>query len=280
MSRQKKASEIKVYRIGIIEDDTHKQVWAMKLTLSGLIIASVVLLFAIAMINYCIVAFTPIRTTIPGYPDAASRNMAVQNALRIDSLETIITRWDLYSENLSRIVDGKEPIRLDSLIKSSVKESKGGTDFMKAQDSILRKTVKEAEQFEVAGKPRNLHIEGLHFFTPLKGVVSEAYDPVLHPYVDITAPAGSLVLSVLDGTVVYASWNDETGYVIAIQHSGDILSVYKHNQKLLKKQGDKVSAGYPISLVGSTGTLSTGDHLHFELWYKGEAVDPAQYIGF
>jgi len=280
MSRQKKASEIKVYRIGIIEDDTHKQVWARKLTMSGLIIAFVVLIFAVTAVIYCLVAFTPLKTTIPGYPDATTRNMAVQNALKIDSLETIITRWELYSENLSRIVDGKEPIRLDSLIKSSTAVSEGDSDYMAAQDSILRKTVRDAEQFEVAGKPRNLQIEGLHFFTPLKGVVSQAYDPVIHPYIDITAPSGSVVLSVLDGTVVYDGWNDETGYVIAIQHQGDIMSVYKHNQKLLKKQGDKVSAGSPVALVGSTGTLSTGDHLHFELWHKGEAVDATKYISF
>jgi len=271
---------MKVYRLGIIEDDTHKQVWARKLTLSGLIIAAVVLLFAVTAAIYCLIAFTPVRTTIPGYPDASSRNMAVQNALKIDSLETIITRWELYSENLSRIVDGKEPIRLDSLIRKNADTVGRDPDFMAAQDSILRKTVKEAEQFDVAGKPRNLQIEGVHFFSPLKGIVSQAFDPVLHPYMDITAPAGSVVLSVLDGTVIFAGWNDETGYVIAIQHSGDIVSIYKHNQKLLKKQGDKVTAGSAVALVGSTGNLTTGDHLHFELWYKGDAVDASKYISF
>ena len=120
----------------------------------------------------------------------------------------------------------------------------------------------------------------MHFFTPLKGVVSQGYDPLLHPYIDITAPANSVVMSVLDGTVINAGWSDDSGYTIQIQHSDDIVSIYKHNQKLLKKTGDKVTAGSPVALVGNTGALTTGDHLHFELWYRGEAVDPTKYINF
>lgn len=102
----------------------------------------------------------------------------------------------------------------------------------------------------------------------------------MHPYIDITAPANSVVMSVLDGTVIGAGWSDDSGYTIQIQHSNDIVSIYKHNQKLLKRTGDKVSAGSPVALVGNTGALTTGDHLHFELWYRGEAVDPTKYIKF
>ncbi|MBO5195408.1 MAG: M23 family metallopeptidase, partial [Bacteroidales bacterium] len=82
------------------------------------------------------------------------------------------------------------------------------------------------------------------------------------------------------GTVIFSGWSDEVGYTIQIQHENDIVSIYKHNSKLLKKAGEKVLAGSPIALVGGTGTLSTGEHLHFELWYKGEAVDPTEYISF
>ena len=109
-------------------------------------------------------------------------------------------------------------------------------------------------------------------FTPLKGVVLRAYDSVLHPYIDITAPANSVVMSALEGTVVFDGWNDEYGYTIVIQHSGDLVTVYKHNQKLLRKTGDRVSAGTSIALAG--------EHLHFELWYRGEAVNPEKYIAF
>ena len=102
----------------------------------------------------------------------------------------------------------------------------------------------------------------------------------MHPYVDITAPAGSVVKATLDGTVIFAGWTDDAGNTIQIQHDGDIVSIYKHNDRLLKKIGDKVSAGTPVALVGNTGEITTGAHLHFELWHKGETVDPTKYIKF
>lgn len=149
------------------------------------------------------------------------------------------------------------------------------------KDSLLRKEVANEDKFDVkSNSSRSLPIEGMHFFTPLKGVVSQAYDKVLHPYIDITAPGNSVVMSVLDGTVISDGWTDTEGYTIRIQHEGDIISVYKHNQKLMKKTGDKVTAGMPIAILGGTGSLSDGDHLHFELWHKGEAVDPTKYISF
>ena len=139
----------------------------------------------------------------------------------------------------------------------------------------------EEEQFGISARThRDLPIEGVIFFTPLKGVVSQGYDPVIHPYIDITAPAGSVVKAALDGTVIFAGWSDDAGHTIQIQHDGDIVTIYKHNEKLLKKTGDKVTAGAPIALVGNTGKMTTGTHLHFELWHKGETVDPTKHISF
>ena len=131
-----------------------------------------------------------------------------------------------------------------------------------------------------AAEKRKLPIEGMHFFCPLKGVISQGYNPVSHPYIDITAPAGSVVKAVLDGTVIYSGWSEDYGHTIQIQHEEDIVSIYKHNEKLLKKIGDKVTAGSPIALVGNSGDLTTGTHLHLELWHQGNAVDPAKYINF
>ena len=102
----------------------------------------------------------------------------------------------------------------------------------------------------------------------------------MHPFIDITAPAGSVVKAVLDGTVISSGWSSDTGHTIQLQHTDDIISIYKHNEKLLKKTGDKVKAGTAIALVGNSGDLSTGTHLHFELWHKGEAIDPLKYIKF
>ncbi|MCI1640848.1 MAG: M23 family metallopeptidase [Bacteroidales bacterium] len=283
MSRQNKDQKVDNFRLALIEDRTHKQIWALRFTRASFLVTVISIIVVICLGLFSIIAFTPIRTFIPGYPDAHTKHAAIRNAIMIDSLQNIIGKWELYSENLSRIVDGKEPIRLDSLIKSdneaSVSSKNAGKLAMK--DSLLRSNVKEAEQFDISDdKTRNLQIEGMHFFVPLKGVISQGYDKVIHPYIDITAPANSVVMATLDGTVIFSGWDDETGYTIQLQHANNIVSIYKHNQILLKKTGDKVSAGTPIALVGNSGSLTTGDHLHFELWYKGEAVDPTQYINF
>lgn len=102
----------------------------------------------------------------------------------------------------------------------------------------------------------------------------------MHPAVDITAPAGSVVKAVLNGTVISADWNKDTGYTMYVQHDGDIISAYKHNSRLLKSAGDKVTAGSPIAIIGNTGELTTGTHLHFELWHKGNTVNPTKFINF
>ena len=283
MAQQKKEKKTVTYRLSLLDAQTHEKLWEMRFTKTGFLVTAVSAVVLFVLTIFCITAFTPVRTFIPGYPDAHSKRAAILNAMRIDSLEAVITTWHLYSENLRRVIDGQQPLRIDSLIDSRKNAEAKLTDAGEAdrQDSILRQAVMEEEQFGLTetGK-RNLPIEGLHFFTPLKGIISQGYDPVIHPYIDITAPANSVVAAVLDGTVIFAGWNDEAGYTIQIQHNNDIVSTYKHNQKLLKKTGDKVTAGSPIAMVGNTGSLSTGDHLHFELWHKGEAIDPTKYINF
>ncbi len=283
MSKDNHDNKASRYRLTIYEDQTHKHLFHIRFTKTAFFVTIVSILVVLTAAIYSLIAYTPIRTFIPGYPDAHSKRAAIQNAMRIDSLENVIYRWGLYSENLKRVVEGKAPLKIDSLINagSSPAATRDELAEMARKDSLLRQHVKEEEQFGISDRDkRNLPIEGLHFFTPLKGVVSQGYDAAVHPYIDITAPAGSVVKAVLDGAVIYSGWSDDTGHTIQIQHEGDIISIYKHNEKLLKKTGEKVKAGSPIALVGNTGKLSTGEHLHFELWYKGESVDPTKYINF
>lgn len=283
MAQQNKEKKTRNFRLTLVDDRTHKHLWTAHFTKVGLIvfvISAVVMLSAAA---FCMIAYTPVRTFIPGYPDAHSKRAAIQNAIRIDSLENVIYRWELYSENLRRVVEGEEPLKIDSLINAAQQERDSRSDAAELlkKDSILREAVKEEEEFGISARSkRDLPIEGLHFFTPLQGVVSQGYDANIHPYIDITAPAGSVVKAVMDGTVIFAGWSDDAGNTIQIQHESDIVSIYKHNEKLLKKVGDKVTAGSPIALVGNTGEQTTGTHLHFELWHKGETVDPVLYIKF
>lgn len=283
MSKQKKGGIIKNFRLTLVDDDTHDKVWSKKFTRIGALVTAVTVIVVTIATIFCVIAFTPIRTLIPGYPDARSKHDAIKNAITIDSLENVLTKWELYSENLRRVVDGQEPLKIDSLMEVRKNPAAEASDSreLAEKDSLLRKEVADEDRFDIKpGSARTLPIEGMHFFTPLKGVVSQGYDKALHPYIDITAPGNSVVMSVLDGTVISAGWNDTEGYTIRIQHEGDIISVYKHNQKLLKETGDKVTAGTPIAVLGGTGSTSDGDHLHFELWHKGEAVDPTKYISF
>ena len=283
MSKEKKERTYN-YRITLVDDDTHDKLWSRKFTKLNVLVYAITAIVVLLALAWCLIAFTPVKTLIPGYPDARSKYDAIQNAIRIDSLENVISKWELYSENLRRVVDGEEPLKIDGLIKAgnaSKEANEKRLAELSLKDSLLRKEVASEDRFDItSGSGKTLPIEGMHFFTPLKGVVSQGYDKALHPFIDITAPTNSVVMSVLDGTVISAGWTDEEGYTIRIQHDGDIISVYKHNQKLMKKTGDKVSAGTPIAIVGGTGNTADGEHLHFELWHKGEAVDPTKYINF
>lgn len=280
---KKDKKKITHFRLSLLDAKTHQQLFSVRFNRTGFFVSAVTIAVVLCAAIFSLIAFTPVRTFIPGYPDARTKRAAIQNAIKVDSLESVIYRWELYSENLRRVVEGEEPMSIDSIIAISNRRIAQAKDpnFLKKQDSIMRQEVKNEEMFDISSRSqRQLPIEGMLFFTPVQGVISQGYDPVIHPYLDIAAPAGTVVKAIANGTVIFDGWSEETGYTIQIQHDGDIVSIYKHNEKLLKKTGDKVSAGSPIALVGNTGKLTTGEHLHFELWHKGESLDPTRYISF
>lgn len=274
--------KVRNFRLQLTDASTHQRLWSLRFTKPVMLVASISSVVIVLVAIFCLIAFTPIRTFIPGYPDAQSRRQAVQNTLRIDSLQTRILQWELYTENLRRVVAGEDPIRLDTLILGSQGSRKvSDARYLAIRDSLLRADVIQEEQFGIsAASRRNLPIEALSFYTPVKGVVSKGFERPLHPWVDVTAPVGTTVMSVLDGTVVYCTWEEGSGYTIVVQHTDDIISIYKNLQKAVHKSGDAVKAGTTLGMLASSASLTKGDHLHFELWYKGAAVDPAVYIKF
>ena len=283
MTKHNKDKKRSNFRLAIIDDKSHEHLFTLRFTRTSGFVAIVTVLVILCALIYSAVAYTPLRTFVPGYPDAHSKRAAIQNAIKVDSLERVIFRWEMYSENLKRVLAGEEALKIDSILINTTKSAVNEAELagLMKKDSMLRQGVLEEEQFGIsARKQRDLPIEGMLFFTPLKGVVSQGYDSAIHPYVDIAAASGSVVKAVLDGTVIFTGWSADTGHTIQIQHDGDIISIYKHNEKLLKKTGEKVSAGTPIALVGNTGEMTTGPHLHFELWHKGETVDPTKHISF
>ena len=283
MSNTNKEKKTTHFRLSLLDAKTHQQLKSVRFTRTTFIITMICATVIFCAAIFSLIAYTPIRTFIPGYPDASTKRAAIQNAIKADSLESVIFKWELYAKNLRRVLEGEGGLDIDSLMTASQKQAEAYNNekHLKSQDSLLRKTVQEEERFEIAGRiTRNLPIEGMHFFTPVKGVITQGYDIAIHPYLDIAAPEGTSVNAIADGTVIYTGWSEETGYTIQVQHDSEIISIYKHNNKLIKNIGDKVKAGTPIALVGNTGSLSTGPHLHFELWYKGESIDPTKHINF
>lgn len=274
----------KKYRFSIFNDTTHEEIFAFRangiLSILTLVLAVVFLVASVTLL----ISFTSLRELIPGYPSAQSRQDMIQNAIKIDSLQNEINVWRLQLANIQRIATGQTPLHIDSLLNLQGKADSSSifTEEYSRDDSLLRATVQREEQFNLSNKDNRIEqIEGLHFFPPLKGIVTEEYNlGISHPYLDIAAPENSVVSAILDGTVIFAGWDDASGYIIQLQHDNNLVSVYKHNSKLLMNIRDKVAAGTPIALVGNTGTLSNAPHLHFELWHKGEPIDPAQYINF
>lgn len=270
------------YIVSITQEDSYKQrgFKITKMMFYIVISATVIILMAG---TYFLTSRTFIKYTIPGYPNAETKQLMIDNAMKVDSLQRVIDTWSFQVTNIQRIITGQEPLSIEIDTSSTNISIDGDAKAQYSEaDSIFRENVTTREQFNIThNKIKIEQIEGMHFFTPLKGIITNGYNLATnHPYIDIAAQTGTMVYAVLDGTVIASYWNDDTGYVIQIQHSNDLVSIYKHNEQLLKKVGDKVTAGTPIAFVGNTGRLSTGPHLHFELWHKGESIDPTLYINF
>ena len=230
-----------------------------------------------------LISLTPLREYIPGYTSTNMRRQVVELNHLSDSLLTAIESNDRYLNNIRFIVDGKTPEEVDDINTSTTQNIEDIVFETVSEDSVLRKQIEEEERFSLFASANNKEqsVENVLFFTPIKGVVTQSFNPkTQHLGVDIVAKENEAVKAALDGTVALSSWTSETGYVIAILHDNNLFSVYKHNSVLLKKEGAKVSAGEAIAIIGNSGELSTGPHLHFELWHNNKPIDPEQYIVF
>lgn len=273
------------YRFSVINDHTFEEVWRIRLTQYNAFLLITFLIIFIIGATTSIIAFTNLREFIPGYPDVTMRRNILMSAIRLDSLDRELALRDKYFANLSAIISGNKPAEFYAKLDTS-KNYKAINFTTSYEDSVLRVRVENEERYNLTLGPSNQEsvtsLAGLHFFPPVKGIVSGKYDVRLkHFGTDIVTKQNANVSAVLAGTVIFTGWTMETGYVIGVQHSGNIVSVYKHNASLLKETGDLVRAGDTISVVGSSGELYTsGPHLHFEIWYKGNSLDPEKHILF
>ncbi|MCO6500763.1 MAG: M23 family metallopeptidase [Vicingus serpentipes] len=272
------------YRLVILNDDTFEEKISFRLSRLNVFVAAGLSSLVLIVLVTLLIAFTPLREFIPGYANVMIRKQGVENTLKLDSLTTVLKQQEMYIENIRHIIQGN-PIQFDqtTIVDTSVNYGLI-TNIPVEEDSLLRNMVETEEKynlFSVAGSTSGNNISSFTFFKPLKGIVTNRFNvKKQHFGIDVVAPKNEAIKATLDGTVIFAEWTAKTGYVIQLQHSNNLISVYKHNSVLHKEVGNHVKAGEVIAIVGNSGELSTGPHLHFEFWYNGIPINPEDYMTF
>ena len=234
------------------------------------------------LLTSVIIAYTPLRENIPGYPDSKVRLQIIRNYALVDSLENQIKTRDNYFEKIKTLIRGDVPLEESQAVDTGLKTREIKFKSYNADSVFQDKLLEEKLSLSISKNPKRLpSIANIHFFTPLRGMITNKFNTKTeHLAVDVVGNLNARISCVLDGTVIFSGWTMETGYSIYIQHENNIISAYKHNAELLKEVGDKVKAGDVIAIMGNSGELTTGPHLHFELWHNGTALDPETYIDF
>ena len=269
------------YRLTIFNDSTFQSVWSIKLSrLKVFTLFSVASLIIVILVTF-IIAATGLREYIPGYPDAKQRQMMVNTALKVDSLEIELAKRDEFFKGIKAIISGEVPD--DNIVIDTASDTYDVSFTEYNHDSVFQDNLL-AEQLSLSiqnNTRKKTELSQMHFYVPVKGIVTNHFNlSADHFGVDLVSDPNARICTVLEGTVIFSGWTLETGYVMYIQHDADLVSVYKHNAELLKTTGDKVKAGEAVAIIGNSGELSTGPHLHFELWHRGNAINPEQYIDF
>ena len=270
------------YKVVISSEDTFEEKLSFKANKINAFI--IMLLYSIILIAFTIsiVFFTQLREMVPGYSSSDLLNRAIYLTKKTDSLEQQIALNNKFYKSIEDVLSGNvdEFISRDELsIDSNLISTDIFTISPNLQDSILRQYVENEDKFNLTNN--ELVIENKMFFSPIKGEITQSFNfNENHFAIDIAADIGTPVKSVLDGKIIFSEWSLETGYVVVIDHGENIISVYKHNSKTLKEQNDFVQAGEVIAYSGNQGNLSSGPHLHFELWKNGTPIDPEPLLNF
>jgi murein DD-endopeptidase MepM/ murein hydrolase activator NlpD len=269
------------YRLVILNEDTFEERLTLKLTrLNVFVIFSLLTIFLIA-ITTVLIAYTPLREYIPGYSSTSLKKQAIDLSFKTDSLRQVIRMNEQYYSSIKKVLKGDVStvdFNRDSIIKAAKLDASQVDLNPIKEDSILRDKVDKEDKYNLFKTENSANFV---LFPPVQGTISEGYNvKEKHYAVDVVVAKDTPIKSTADGTVIFAEWTSETGYVAIIEHSNNLLSVYKHNASLTKKQGDLVKAGEVIAIAGNTGKLTTGPHLHFELWSDGYPINPTNFIDF
>ena len=263
------------YRFVIMTDSSFEEKLSVKLSRLTVIAFLGGLVFFCFFSTMLLIAYTPLSEYVPGKSSIEVQKGLIDLNIKSDSLEAVLLNRSIFLKNINQIINGEEIVTKETTQNSiSFKKS--------VEDSLLRLKVEAEDKSSIyINENTNNSNNNQMFFTPLSGLISDKYNnKTKHFGIDLVAKEKTRISSVLDGTVIISHWAYETGYVIGIQHKNDYISFYKHNSVLLKSVGDYVNAGDHIAIIGNSGELSSGPHLHFELWHKGAPVNPENYISF
>jgi len=268
------------YRFVVLNEDTFEERFSFKLNrLNAFVFGG---LFSILLITLTIIfiTLTPLKEYVQGYSSSELQKETTNLVYKVDSLNKALSVNDLYIENIQQVLKGeikRVTFNKDSVLRQFQIDE---IDFAPSGvDSLFRQEVEQMDRFSVFQQARKS--TDIVFSSPIKGQVTEQYnDQEKHFAVDIAVAEDTPVKAVADGTVIFKGFTADTGYVIIIEHSQGFTSIYKHNASIFKEQGELVKTGEVIASAGSTGDLSTGAHLHFELWNDGYPVNPSNYINF
>jgi murein DD-endopeptidase MepM/ murein hydrolase activator NlpD len=260
-------------------DDSFEEKFSVKLSRLNVFAFGGFFVFFCFFTAIILITNTSLTEYVPGKANSEVQQELITLTIKSDSLLMVLDNQDLYLKNIRNIITGNE-LSAPKVIETTI-NPQDEISFEKAiEDSFLRLNVKSEDKGTIQINNKNNN-EVLLFFPPINGLITDGFDTeIKHFGVDLVAKENTRISAVLEGTVIIGHWAFESGYIIAIQHKNNYFSVYKHNSILLKSVGDFVNAGDPIAIIGNSGELSSGPHLHFELWRKGSPINPEDYILF
>lgn len=270
------------YRLVILNEDTFEERFAIKLTRLNVFVIFSLSAIILVLLTTILIAFTPLREYIPGYSSTALKREATMLNYKTDSLQQVIYMNQQYLESIKRVLKGdvaSVEFNKDSIIQAAELDAQNLNINPSREDSLLREKVDKEDKYNLFESATTK--ASFVLFPPVKGTISEGYNvEEKHFAIDVVVAKDTPVKAIADGTIVLAEWTTQTGYVVIIDHGNGLISAYKHNASLTKEQGDLVKSGEVIAISGNTGELTTGPHLHFELWSDGYPIDPTTFIDF
>ncbi|MDB3900988.1 M23 family metallopeptidase [Flavobacteriaceae bacterium] len=268
------------YRLVVLNEDTYEEKLSYKLNKLNIFLLIALISITLVITTVGLIAFTSVKEYIPGYDSTVLRQKAIKNIELLDSLQLVVNKNQTFINSVGAVILGEvteeELTQKNTLIKPDLSELDFKTN---KEDSLLRSLVQKEDRFNTI-ESANPKVE-YFLYSPISGKISSGFDITQRHYgVDVPAVTNTPIKAISEGRVVFSEWTIDTGFVIILEHSFNLISVYKHNSSGLITQGDYVKSGQAIALSGNTGELTTGPHLHFELWSNGNPVDPLEYISF